>query len=122
MPDANPALLLWFGAFFLTSAGGGLYFWFGTNASNKRQLYPWYSLFSGVLFLGFVFFSGAPPAFLIFAIPAVAWASYAHARTTVFCPRCARMIYRGRWLNQTNFCPRCGQALDQSLHQPDFSP
>ena len=35
--------LVFLGAFWLIGGAGGLYFWFGSNAVDKRQLYPWFS-------------------------------------------------------------------------------
>ena len=110
-----PALtLVFFGALWLIGAAGGLYFWFGFNAVDKRQLYPWFSGSTLVLTLGLAYFVvQVPLPFMLFlAVIAVAGTVF-HVRTTTFCPRCARMIYRGMLVGRVEYCPRCGLELDR---------
>ena len=105
--------LVWLGTFVVISAASSLYFWFGENAEDKRQLYPWAMVLSGGLFLGFAFFAVQMPLpFFGFFVIIVLVSTMLHIRQTTFCPKCARMIYRGRWLSRVAFCPRCGHALD----------
>ena len=109
-----PIIWIWFGTMWVVGGLGTLYFWFGTDVEDKRQLFPWFTGLLLVLVLGFVYFViQAPPAILgIFALFGIANTVY-HVRMTTFCPKCARMIYRGRLFNRVNFCPRCGLAVGQ---------
>jgi hypothetical protein len=108
-------VILWFGAIFVVNGVGGLYFWFGRNADDKRQLFPWFSALTAILFLGFVYFAvGAPAPVLAFVAVLLTIGTVAHVRLTVFCPRCARMIYRSVLSARVSFCPRCGLALDRA--------
>lgn len=113
-----PATLLAFGVLWILGAVGGLYFWFGSNAGDKRQLYPWVSGVMLVGVLGFAYFVVQPPLgfFGLLAIFGTL-STVVHARSTLFCPQCARMIYRGPLAARVNYCPRCGRPLDQS-HTP----
>lgn len=109
--------LLAFGILWILGAAGSLYFWFGRNAEDKRQLYPWYIGLMLVAMLGFAYFVVQPPLgfFALFAVFG-AVSTVVHARSTVFCPQCGRMIYRGRLVARVDYCPRCGHPLDQSAH------
>ena len=109
-----PLTWVWFGTIWVVGGIGSLYFWFGTSADDKRQLYPWFTGLMLLLFLGFTYFViQAPPLFLaFFAIFGVASMVF-HVRMTKFCPKCARMIYRGWLFSRVDFCPRCGLALDR---------
>ena len=110
--------LLWFGTVWIFGAVGSLYFWLGTNAEDKRQLYPWFMGLTLFAMLCFVYFGVHLPVFLVglFAVFGTVGAVI-HIRSTIFCPRCARMIYRGLLLGSVNYCPRCGQGLNQALDQ-----
>src|SRR4029077_6743311 len=99
--------LVWLGTFVVLSVGSSIYFWFGESADDKRQLYPWATVLLGVLFLGFAFFAVHPPLpFFGFFAVIVLFSTILHIRQTTFCPKCARMIVRGRWLSRVAFCPR----------------
>lgn len=109
-----PNSLIFFGALWLIGLGGGLYFWFGSNAVDKRQLYPWFSGASLILMLGFAYFVAQVPLPFMLFIAAIAVAGTVfHVRMTTFCPRCARMIYRGMLVGRVDYCPRCGLELDR---------
>src|SRR5258706_11219655 len=118
LSQIQPIGLVWLAAFLLVSLGSALYFWLGQDADSKRQFYPWVSALTGVLFLGFAYFAvHAPGPIVAFMAAFMTLGSIFQVRRTTFCPRCARMIYRGAWLTRVTFCPRCGQALDAS-HAP----
>jgi hypothetical protein len=116
MQSAAPpiAAFVIFGAIWLIGLVGGLYFWFGSSAANKQWLLPWFTGSTLILILGFAIFVVRPPFpfLIIFAVLGVV-SSVAHVRMTTFCPRCARMIYRGWFVSRVSYCPRCGLALDQ---------
>ena len=119
-PDSPPIVLLWFGAIFVVTGAGHLYFWFGSNAEDKRQLFPWFSAVNALLFLGFLYFAiDAPAGVLVMFGVFLTIGALIHVRLTTFCPRCARMIYRGVWSARVSFCPRCGLALDRALSRTE---
>jgi len=119
-PGSPPIVLLWFGAIFVVTGAGHLYFWFGSNAEDKRQLFPWFSAVSALLFLGFLYFAmDAPAGVLVMFGVFLTIGALIHVRLTTFCPRCARMIYRGVWSARVSFCPRCGLALDRALSRTE---
>jgi len=70
-----------------------------------------------ILVLGFAYFVAQVPLpfMLVFAAIAVAGTVF-HVRMTTFCPRCARMIYRGMLVSRVDYCPRCGLELDRPLN------
>ena len=105
---------LWFGTLWVVGGIGSLYFWFGSNAEDKRQLYPWFMTLMLLLMLGFVYFAvQAPLPFLaLFALFGIASTVF-HVKRTKFCLKCGRMVYRGGFFNRADFCPRCGLALDR---------
>jgi hypothetical protein len=109
---------VWFGTLWAVGGIGTLYFWFGSNAEDKRQLYPWFMGLTLFLVLCFAYFVVQPPLpFLgLFALVGVA-SAVVHVRITKFCPRCARMIYRGMLAGRVDYCPRCGLALDRPQTQ-----
>ncbi len=119
-PGNPPIVLLWFGALFVVTGVGHLYFWFGSNAEDKCQFFPWFSAVTALLFLGFMYFAIDAPAgiVLLFAV-FLTIGALIHVRLTAFCPRCARMIYRGVWIARVSFCPRCGLALDRAPSRTD---
>lgn len=109
-----PIALVFFGALWLIWAAGGLYFWFGSNAVDKRQLYPWFSGSTLILTLGLAYFvAQVPLVLMLFIAAAGVGATVLHVRATTFCPRCGRMIYRGMLVGRADYCPRCGLALDR---------
>ena len=117
---SSPIVLLWFGAIFIVAGLGHLYFWFGSNAEDKRQLFPWFSAITAVLFLGFMYFAADTPVpLLLFFGVFLTIGAVIHVRLTTFCPRCARMIYRGVWTARVSYCPRCGLALDRLQSRTD---
>jgi hypothetical protein len=120
-----PLPVIWLGAYAGVTVVGGLYYLFGSDAVAKRQSYPWFLAFAMALFTGLVYFGlqmpiGSALAWVLFgSVIAVV-----HARTTVFCPSCARMI-TGSWSNRilfgnlADFCPRCGKRLDKGVPHRD---
>jgi len=109
----GPYGFVWLAAFVITSVASAIYFWFGTDPESKRQLYPWATALTAALFLGFAFFAVQMPSpLLAFFALIIVVSGVVHIRRTVFCPKCARMVYRGGLITRVNFCPRCGQPLD----------
>jgi hypothetical protein len=90
----------------LFSAG---FFFINRNADLKRRVWPWFVIGVGVLFLGFVGFSGGYQI-LYFAGPAVALITIMNLRRVKFCDSCGKTIFQA-FLSAPKFCSYCGAQL-----------
>ena len=109
-----PLTWVWFGTLWVVGGIGGMYFWYGSDAEDKRQLYPWFLTLTSCLMLGLIYFVVHPPVFFLLFFTAFAVVGgVIHVKFTAFCPRCARMINRGMFSYRVDFCPRCGLRLPQ---------
>lgn len=108
--------LFWFGLLIILvlTAAIQLYFWFGKDADEKTDLWPLAAGLLGAVMLGFfIFVLPGPLPLLVFYVLIVATVTVAQIRNVTFCPKCARMIYRGPFVSSP-YCPRCGHAVDDA--------
>jgi hypothetical protein len=66
---------------------------------------------SGVIFLGFIWLSGAPPAALLLAVPGVALILFLNIRGIQFCDACGRTVFSQNPWSPSKFCAKCGAPL-----------
>ena len=113
-PKAAPQL---FPAFFaiwaMLGVGSAVFFSLNRNAALKKRVLPPFLIFTGVLFLGFVFYTGAPKDFLYIAVPMVALIMLLNMRTIRFCDACGRTLYNQNLFSPPKFCSKCGASLKQ---------
>lgn len=109
------ASLVWFGVYAIISMAGAAYYWLGTNASTKRDTFPWFLLGNAVLFLSVATFGlELPPVPLVFITVILVLITTRNIFAITFCARCARLIDRGLVFRRDRFCPRCGAPLDNT--------
>jgi hypothetical protein len=85
-------------------------FYVGHDASFKRKYFPWFMVFIGAVFFGFVLaLVGTEPLLVLsVALPLIV---YLNIRCTVFCDSCGKTIHMGNWFSPAKYCPGCGAAL-----------
>lgn len=104
-------LLILITAFILVNAIGAVYFAVGRDADAKTLRYRWYLVFDGALLLAVISMLGSPRSLVpVMMIPLVVVIIVYYLRTTVFCPRCARMVSRGL-RGTVKTCPYCKAEL-----------
>ena len=111
MHPANPseAFVVFFVIWVLLGLFSAGFFLVNRNAGLKRKIWPWFVVGAGVLFLGFVGFSGGYQI-LYFAGPAVALITIMNLRLVKFCDSCGKTIYKA-FLSPPKFCSQCGAQL-----------
>jgi hypothetical protein len=112
---ATTLSLLWAGAYAIIGMAGGAYYWLGTNASTKRDTFPWFMIVCAILFLCVAEFGLQLPALpLAFVAVMLVLVTARNIFAVTFCSRCARMIDRGVLFKRSHFCPRCGAPVERS--------
>ena len=74
---------------------------------------PPFLVFTGALFLGFVFYIGALNEFLCVAVPMVALITWLNIRAIRFCDACGRTLHNQNPFSLPTFCSKCGAPLRQ---------
>jgi hypothetical protein len=91
--------------------GSALFFWLNRDAALKRKVFPPLMIGAGVIFIGFIWLTGAPTQFLFIAIPAVVLISFLNIRGMKFCDSCGRTIHSQNPFSPAEFCSKCGAKL-----------
>jgi len=107
----NSIFPIFFVVWVFLSIGSALFFLLNRNAPLKRRVLPPFLISTGVIFIGFVWLSGAPPAFLLIAVPGVALISFLNIRCIKFCDACGRTIHNQNPFSPSKFCSKCGAPI-----------
>ena len=102
---------VFFAFWIVLGIGGATFFLFSDDAALKRKVWRLYVISAGVLFAGFLVLSGAPPEFLIIAIPAMILITFLNMRSTRFCDACGKTLFNQSPFFVPRFCSRCGARL-----------
>jgi hypothetical protein len=90
---------------------GFFLFYVNKDIRFKKRYFPWFSIFTGVLFISFVLGTGFPVQVLFLMVPAVTLITYLNIKSTKFCDSCGRTIINQMWFNKIEYCGRCGAKL-----------
>jgi len=99
------------GGWLAFSIASGAILFLKKDPAFRRRFHPWFSLLSGVLFLGVMVSMGWPLRDLVVMIPAVALIWLLSVRSTRFCPSCGSIV-GGRPFSRPNYCQDCGSRLE----------
>jgi hypothetical protein len=112
-PNAGSVFPIFFVVWALLCAGSAAFFFLNRNAALKRKVLPPFLVFTGALFLGFVFYIGALNEFFYVAVPMVALITWLNVRASRFCDACGRTLHNQNPLSLPRFCSKCGAPLRQ---------
>jgi|SRR6516162_2844277 hypothetical protein len=110
-PASYHTFQLFIGVWAVLGLGSMAFFYFNKNAALKRRVLPPFVIFTSILFLGFVWMTGAPAQVFYVFIPAVALIAFINIRNTKFCDSCGRQNYGFNLFSPAKFCSKCGAPL-----------
>lgn len=115
MPIGNPDKLfpIFFGVWAVLGLLSAGFFFLNRNASLKRKVWPPFNIFTGLLFIGFIWAMGFPAHVLYIAVPAVALITLLNLRAMQFCGSCGATLMNQNPLSRPAFCSKCGAKLEQ---------
>lgn len=88
-----------------------LYLVLSRNAAQKRAVFPWIVVGSGLLFALFALWHMGDASAALLVVPGVLLITWLNIRNTHFCASCGRTVY-DRWLfSRMIGCPRCGTPI-----------
>lgn len=102
-----PAFFFIWGAI---SIVGFLLFYVGKDAAFKRRWYPWFTIFSGIVFGSFAI--SMDTSLIVPIVPIIALITFLNIKFTKFCDRCGVTIGRQGWFTKLVCCPECGAELN----------
>ena len=118
-PDPSVVVPVFMAVWIALGIGSACFFLGSRNARLKREVFPWFVIFVGVLFASFVVIAVGDLTVLAFVGPAVALISFLNIRGTRFCDACGATLFNHAWFNRMNFCSKCGAKLDQADGEQD---
>jgi hypothetical protein len=110
-PGSYHAFQLFMGVWVALVLGSMAFFSFNKNTALKRRVLPYFVIFTSVLFIIFVWATGAPAQVFYVFIPAVALIGFINIRNTKFCDSCGRRNYGPNLFSPARFCSKCGAPL-----------
>lgn len=109
----KPEIFPIFFVFWIALAVAGFFlFYANKNVRFKKKYFPWYVIFSSILFLSFTVKMGTPLETLFFIVPVLALITFLNIRATKFCDHCGRTIINQMWFTKAEYCAKCGARLD----------
>jgi hypothetical protein len=105
---------IFFGVWVVLGISASAFFFFNRNAALKRKIHPPFTIFVGILFLGFCALMGfaREPFFFIVMLPMVALITFLNIRNIRFCDAFGRTIFTQNPFSRPRFCAKCGADLD----------
>lgn len=107
-PQGFPAFfVIWV----LMGLGVSTFFSLSRNAALKRRVWPYVSVATGLVFVGFAVTMGFPQQGLLLMVPFVALITLLNVRATKFCDACGKTVRDQNLFSPMKFCPKCGAQL-----------
>jgi len=111
--NADQVFPIFFGVWVVLGLFSAGFFFLSKNASLKRKVWAPFSIFTGLLFVGFIWAMGFPAQVLYVAVPAVALITFLNLRAVRFCGSCGATLMSQNPLSRPAFCSKCGAKLEQ---------
>ncbi|MBA6292763.1 hypothetical protein H4J58_13635 [Colwellia sp. MB3u-70] len=89
-----------------------LVFFVSKNVERKKRFWTPFIIFTGVLFIAFIYLMGFGGQNLYIMIPMVVLISFLNIRSTKFCDSCGKTNINQQFLSPAKFCNKCGEALE----------
>lgn len=111
-PEQLEAIFPYFFASWVAAAlAAAVFFMLNKNAKLKRMAFIALTIGADIVFTGFIWAIGAPPAFLALAVSFMAFGSWQAIRFTRFCAKCGTNNFpQGQFQARTE-CKKCSAPL-----------
>jgi hypothetical protein len=113
-PASYHTFQLFIGVWVVLGLGSAAFFYFNKNTALKRRVMPPFVIFTSILFLAFVWVTGAPIQVFYVFVPAVAVIAFINIRkyeVLRFLWQTKLWNYGPNLFSPAKFCSKCGAPL-----------